>query len=92
MLKFSGAFFLLQAKCENNFVWALDRLKGLFMRVDAYPKLIVSERDLALMNAIAIVFPEIANVLRHFHIDKNVKTKCKMIVHLREAWDQVMEA
>jgi len=91
-LKFSAAFILVKAERENNFVWALERLKGLFTRVDAYPKVIVSDRDLGLMKAIRVVFPESCNVLCRFHIDKNVKAKCKMIVHLREAWDQVMEA
>jgi len=68
----------------NNFVWALERLKGLFLRVDTFPMIILSDRDIALMNAIVIVFPEACNLLCHFHIDKNVKVKCKMLVHPRE--------
>jgi len=44
------------------------------------------------MNAINVVFPEAANLLCRFHIDKNVKAKCKMIVHPKKAWDQVMES
>jgi len=51
------------------------------MRGDVYPKVIVSDRNIALMNAIAIVFPKACNILCQFHIDKNVKTKWKMIVH-----------
>jgi len=43
------------------------------------------------MNAIRMVFPETYNLLCRFHIDKNVKAKCKMLVHPREAWYQVME-
>jgi len=39
----------------------------------------------ALMNAINVMFPEAAYLLCHFHIDKNVKAKCKMIVHPKEA-------
>jgi len=91
-LTFSITFILVEAECENNFVWALERLKGLFTRVDSYPKVIVSDRDLVLMNAIGDVFPKASNIRCRFHIDKNVKAKCKMIVHPREAWDQVMEA
>ena len=45
----------------------------------------VSDRDTALMNAINVVFSEAANLLCRFHIDKNVKAKCKMIVHPKEA-------
>ena len=80
-LTFFVAFILVEAECENNFVWALDRLKGLFMRGDAYPRVIVSDRDIVLMNAISVVFLEACNILCRFHIDKNVKIKCKMIVH-----------
>ena len=84
---FSVTFILVEAERENNFVWALERLKGLFTRVDLYPKVIVSDKDLALMNTIGVVFLEAYNILYQFHVDKNVKAKCKMIVHPREAWD-----
>ncbi|XP_068504242.1 uncharacterized protein [Phaseolus vulgaris] len=82
---------LLATEKENNFFWALDRLKGLFFRVDSCPRVVVCDRDVALMKAIRMVFPEAYNLLCRFHIDKNVKAKCKMFVHPREAWDQVME-
>jgi len=45
-LTFFVAFILVEAKHETNFVWALERLKGLFMRVDAYPKVMVSDEIL----------------------------------------------
>ena len=44
------------------------------------------------MNAINVVFSKVAYLLCRFHTDKNVKAKCKMIVHPKEAWDQVMES
>jgi len=91
-LTFSAAFVLMSTKCENNFTWALQRLRGLFLRADVYPIVIVSDRDLALMNAIDVVFPEACNLLCRFHINKNVKAKCKMLVHPREVWDVVMKA
>jgi len=91
-LTFSVAFCLLVAEKENNFVWAIDRLKELFFIVDSYPRVVVFDRDIALMNAIRIVFLEAYNLLCRFHIDKNVKAKCKMLVHPREAWDRVMQA
>ena len=62
------------------------------MRVDSYPKVVVSDRHIALMNAINVVFSKVAYLLCRFHTDKNVKAKCKMIVHPKEAWDQVMES
>ena len=91
-MTFFGAYILLEVEHENNFVWALERLKVLFMRVDEYPRIIVSDRNLALKNAITVVFSKAANVLYLFHIDKNVKANYKMIMHSREIWVQVMEA
>jgi len=88
---FSVAFVLLSNERENNFVWALQKLKGLFVTVD-YPEVIVCDRDLALMNAISIVFPEVHNLLCRFHINKNVKARCKMLVNTTKAWDAIMEA
>jgi len=74
-LAFSVAFCLLAAEKENNFVWALDRLKGLFFRVDSYHRVVVCDRDIALMSAIRIVFPDTYNLLCRFHIDKKCESK-----------------
>jgi len=40
----------------------------------------VTDRDLALMNAVKSIFLECTNLLSRFHIDKNVKTKCKSLI------------
>jgi len=47
------------------------------MRGDVYPRVIVSDRDSALINVISVVFPEACHILCRFHIDNNVKAKCK---------------
>jgi len=62
------------------------------LRGDVYPTITISDRDLALMNAIEVVFPEATNLFCRFHINKNVNAKCKMLVHPREAWDVVIKA
>ena len=62
------------------------------MRVDALPGVIVTDRDLSLMNAVKTVFPDAMNLLCRFHIDKNVKAKCKTLVAQKNAWDYVIEA
>ena len=50
-LSFSAAFMLLASERHDNFVWVLEKLKCVFLRVDSYPKVMVSDRDIALMNA-----------------------------------------
>ncbi|XP_028220301.1 uncharacterized protein LOC114401926 [Glycine soja] len=37
------------------------------------------------------VFSDATNLLCRFHIDKNVKAKCKTLVSQKNAWDYVME-
>jgi len=40
----------------------------------------VTDRDLTLVNAVKIVFPECTNLLCNFHINKNIKAKCKSLI------------
>lgn len=40
--------------CENNFVWALESFKSLLCKLDGLSKVIVIDRDLALMNVVRI--------------------------------------
>ncbi|KAL5129011.1 PKS-NRPS hybrid synthetase [Glycine soja] len=91
-MTFSAAFACFEGEHLNNVVWALQQFYGLFMRVDALPRVIVTYKDLSLMNAVKIVFPDAMNLLCRFHIDKNVKTKCKILVAQKNAWNYVMEA
>ena len=44
------------------------------------------------MNVVKYVFLKARSLLCQFHIDKNVKAKCKTYVATKEAWDQVMDA
>ncbi|XP_052726205.1 uncharacterized protein LOC108332571 [Vigna angularis] len=57
-LTFSTTFAFLSTERQSNFTWALEKLKGLFLTSEGGPKVVVTDRYLALMNAIANVFPE----------------------------------
>ncbi|XP_052728520.1 uncharacterized protein LOC128195310 [Vigna angularis] len=70
-LTFSATFAFLSTERQSNFTWALEKLKGLLLTSKGGPKVIVTDRDLALMNAIANVFPESYQMLCRFHILKN---------------------
>ena len=91
-MTFFATFAYLEGERLNNVVWALQRFQGLFMRVDALPGVIVTDRDLSLMNAVNTIFPDATNLLCRFLIDKNVKAKCITLVAQKNAWDYVMEA
>jgi len=60
-------FFLLNKK--NNFTWALEMLFGLLTSKLNMPKVVVTDRDIALMNAVAKVLPKKNHVLCYFHIE-----------------------
>ena len=76
-MTFSVTFVYMKAKRKVNFVWALQKFEGIFFRVDGLPKVIITKRDLALMDAMKYVFHEASSLLCQFHIDKNVKVKCQ---------------
>jgi len=49
---FIVAFAYLSYVRTNNFEWALSKVKGLFVKDDVLPQvIIISDRDLAFMNA-----------------------------------------
>jgi len=79
-MTFSAGFTYLEGEHVNNVVWALEQFRGLFLRRDALPGVIVTDRDLALMNAVKTVFPKYTNLLCRYHIDKNVKKKYKSLI------------
>ena len=55
-MTFSVSFAYLEGENLNNVVWALERIRGLFLIRDAFPRVIFTNRDLALMNVVKIVF------------------------------------
>lgn len=57
---------------EPNLIWALSCLKNIF-NPSTTPIVVVTDRDLALMNAISVVFPNVAHLLCTWHISKNVE-------------------
>ncbi|KAH1198010.1 hypothetical protein GmHk_18G051660 [Glycine max] len=46
---------------------------------DALPGVIVTDKDLTLINVVKTVFPECTNLSCQFQIDKNMKTNCKSL-------------
>ncbi|KAL5146501.1 hypothetical protein HKD37_06G016326 [Glycine soja] len=61
-------------------------LEGIFLRRDALPRVIVTDKDLALMNEVKTIFLECTNLLCRFHIDKNVKAN-----YVMDAWGSLVD-
>ena len=79
-LTFAVAFAYMESEQTETLCWVLDKLKQLFTKQGLWPQVILTDRDLALMKAIETVFPATVNLLCRFHINKNVKAKCKEYV------------
>ncbi|KAI5387086.1 hypothetical protein KIW84_073298 [Lathyrus oleraceus] len=79
-LTFAVGFAYMESEQTENFCWVLEKLKELFVKKDMCPQMILTDRDLALMKAIEVVFPNSINLLCRFHINKNVGAKCKQHV------------
>lgn len=88
-ITFSVAFVYLQYEREDKFNWALDVLHSI-MNDNALPNVIVTDRKLALMNAISRVFPTATHLLCRWYINKNVLTKCKKFFSTKEMWNLFM--
>ncbi|KAH0989406.1 hypothetical protein GBA52_000889 [Prunus armeniaca] len=75
-ITFSAAFAYLDAKNEDNYIWALSRLRTM-LDEHCLPTVIVTDNDLPLMTAIHSIFPSAQHFLCRLHISKNVLAKCK---------------
>ncbi|KAG5544831.1 hypothetical protein RHGRI_017326 [Rhododendron griersonianum] len=87
---FNGSFYscfaFMQKEEEGDYVWALERFKTI-LGPDQQPSVILSDRELALMNAIEVVFPGTTNILCVWHIEKNVLSKCKPKFEREQDWE-----
>jgi histone-lysine N-methyltransferase SETD2 len=88
-LTFSVALAYLEGESEGNYTWALSRLKTI-LEDGWVPSIIVTDRELALMNAIERVFPTTRHMLCRWHINRNVLKKSKPSFETKEKWDKFM--
>ncbi|XP_057418445.1 protein FAR1-RELATED SEQUENCE 6-like [Lotus japonicus] len=86
------AFGYMCNEREPEVTWALQKLRGLLLREEDMPKVVVTDKDTALMNAVTATFPTAAHLLCQFHIAKCVKAKCKLTIEDKEMWDDVGDA
>lgn len=86
-MSFSVAFAYLQFERIDNYVWVLTTLRSLLDDI-AIPEVIVTDRELALMNAIDRVFSTSRHLLCRWHISRNVLAKCKKMFKSKEEWDK----
>ena len=73
---FNSCFIFMKGEEKTDYQWALTHVARLF---DGIPKpgVIATDRELALMNALEMIFPNSANLLCLWHIRKNILKNCK---------------
>ncbi len=69
---FNVGFAFLHVENEEAYAWVLEQ----FSKV-VTPKVLCTDRKLALMNGIARVFPGYHNIFCCWHINKNILANCK---------------
>lgn len=70
---------------EETFVWVLQMLKNMLQK-NMEPRAIVTDRDIALMNACAKIFPNATRSLCRFHIQQNILKNSKGAFKENEDW------
>jgi hypothetical protein len=78
MKTFSIAFSYMMSERQDNVYWALERCREMLHSKDFYPKVVVTDWDNALINAVEKVFLDATTLLCSYHIGQNVKAKCKL--------------
>ncbi|KAJ1439897.1 MULE transposase domain [Sesbania bispinosa] len=90
-LTFSVAFAYIEQEKSDNFMWVLEKIRSVILVPDVSPEVIVTDRDIALMNAVEKNFPVASHLFCQFHIAKNVKAKCKTLVSNTLEWKPIMD-
>jgi hypothetical protein len=81
---FNVAFAIMKNEKIDNFTWALQNCRSLLTSPDLGPKVTVTDRDPALINAVETVFPDATPIVCRYHVSKNVVGKCKSLCKTRD--------
>ncbi|GJW14271.1 FAR1-related sequence 5-like protein, partial [Tanacetum coccineum] len=83
---FCIAFVFISEEKMDNYKWALEQLK-LTLNECMHPRVIVTDRELALMKACKIVFPQANHLLCRWHIGQNIWKHCRRTIRSNRDWD-----
>lgn len=77
---FTVAPCFMQFEREDNFVWAFERLKEIYL-YDNVPTLFLTDCSQAMIKAVKRVFPFSTHLLCTWHINKDMMAYCKPIIN-----------
>ncbi|CAJ2663585.1 unnamed protein product [Trifolium pratense] len=97
-MTFAVGFAYMESEKTDNYHWALGKLKQLITKQDIFPRVILTDREFALMNAIKDIFPHTTNMLCTWHIIKNVNARCTVQIpkdmkqKVKNLWRDVVQS
>ena len=85
---FCIAFAFLSGETEEDYAWALERLKTLYEQCGGvFPSVILTDRCLAVMNTASSIFPSTTS-LCVWHANKAVLARCQAAFQKAEEWNE----
>ena len=83
-MTYSVGFAFLESEKEETIIRALETCKTMLKDQENMTQVIVTHCDTTLMNSIATVFPTSSILLCKYHITKNVKSRVKPAVGMKQ--------
>lgn len=88
---FCIAFAFISEEKTKNYTWVLECLK-LTLNERMHPRVIITDRELALMNACEKVFPNATRLLCRWHISQNIFKNCRPTIRKKQDWESFISA
>ena len=87
------AMAFVSGEKEADYRWVLECVKALIKKENIkQPGCFVSDRELALINALEHTFPLVPHILCRWHVNMNVVAKTKRHFTILEDWEEFFEA
>lgn len=80
---FAIAFVFMAQENRDHYEWALRRVRHLLY--GKTPEVIATDRELGLISALGVVFPEVKHILCTFHIKCNIVNRAALVLRNKEA-------
>ena len=79
----------MSGETEEDYFGALVRVKGVFL-VNRLTRVVVTDRELALMSSIQIILGDAFNLLCIWHIEKNIVANLKKHFRTNGGWERFL--
>ena len=82
------AFCFLCSKKEGDFVWVMCCIRALYRRIGhRAPKVVLTDRVLAVINALRDIFPKTKHLLCFWHVNRAVQAYFQLAFETEEEWE-----